>query len=48
MANVTGSIFGVGNPLLDIQIDASDADFERYGSPFFLFVHRLRLCHASR
>jgi len=30
MANLQGSIFGIGNPLLDIMVDAHDADFEKY------------------
>ena len=31
MANLEGSIFGIGNPLLDIMVDAHDTDFEKYG-----------------
>lgn len=42
MADVTGSIFGIGNPLLDIQLDASDADFERYETDFLGVSRRRR------
>jgi adenosine kinase len=31
MAGLEGSIFGLGNPLLDIVIDAQDADFTQWG-----------------
>lgn len=30
MADLAGSIFGIGNPLLDIMVDATDADFTAY------------------
>lgn len=30
MASIEGSIFGIGNPLLDIMVDAQDADFAKY------------------
>jgi hypothetical protein len=34
MSALQGSIFGIGNPLLDIMVDAQDEDFAQYASLF--------------